>query len=76
MDASNILNVFQILTAIVLITAVLAQAKGSGLGNIFGGGGGGADTFRTRRGVERILFRGTIVLMTLFIVLSIAAVRV
>ncbi len=75
MDASNILNVFQILTAIVLITAVLAQAKGSGLGNIFGGGGG-ADTFRTRRGVERILFRGTIVLMTLFIVLSIAAVRV
>ena len=65
---------FQILTALVLIVAVLMQAKGAGLGNIFGGSSGG-DTFRTRRGVERLLFRGTIALMTLFIILSIAAVR-
>lgn len=74
MDTSNVLNVFQILVAIVLIIAVLMQAKGAGLGNIFGGGGG-SDTFRTRRGIERLLFRGTIALMTLFILLSIAAVR-
>ena len=41
-------------------------------GNIFGGGG---ETYRTRRGVERVLFRTTIVLMAAFVVLSIAAVR-
>ncbi len=75
MDAAAILNVFQILTALLLITVVLLQAKGVGLGNIFGGGGGG-ETYRTRRGIERLLFRGTIVLMGLFIALSIAAVRV
>lgn len=75
MDTSAVLNLFQILTAIVLIIMVLMQAKGAGLGNIFGGGGGGSDTFRTRRGIERLLFRGTIALMTVFILLSIAAVR-
>ena len=74
MDTSNVLNIFQILIALVLIGAVLMQAKGAGLGNIFGGGG--AESYRTRRGVERLLFRGTILLMASFIAISIAAVRV
>ena len=51
---------------------VLLQAKGQGLGNIFGGGG---ETYLTRRGVERVLFRTTIALITAFVALSIAAVR-
>ena len=75
MDASDFGNLFQILIALVLIAIVLMQAKGSGLGNIFGGSGG-SDSYRTRRGIERILFRGTIVLMIVFIALSITAVRV
>ena len=57
----------------MVITAVILQAKGAGLGNIFGGAGG--DTYRTRRGLEKTLFRGTIVLMLVFVGLSIAAVR-
>lgn len=73
MDASDILNIFQVLMALTIIGIVLLQAKGQGLGNIFGGGG---ETYRTRRGVERVLFRGTIVLMAAFVGLSIAAVRV
>ncbi|HJN93751.1 MAG TPA: preprotein translocase subunit SecG [Dehalococcoidia bacterium] len=73
MDASDVLNVFQVIMALAIIGIVLLQAKGQGLGNIFGGGG---ETYRTRRGVERVLFRGTIVLMTAFVGLSIAAVRV
>jgi protein translocase SecG subunit len=76
MNVVNTVNVLQILIALVLIGVVLMQAKGSGLGNIFGGSGGGSDSYRTRRGLERLLFRGTIVLMTAFIALSIAAVRV
>ena len=74
MDISNILNIFQVLIALAVIAAVILQAKGAGLGNIFGGAGG--DSYRTRRGLERSLFRGTIVLMLVFVGLSIAAVRI
>lgn len=73
MNASNVVNLFQIVVALALIGSVLLQAKGQGLGNIFGGGG---ETYRTRRGVERVLFRGTIALMVTFVILSIAAIRV
>lgn len=73
MSSSEILNVFQIFVALLVIAAVVMQAKGAGLGNIFGGAGG--DGYRTRRGLERTLFRGTIALMLVFVGLSIAAVR-
>ncbi len=73
MSSSEILNVFQIFVALLVIAAVVMQAKGAGLGNIFGGAGG--DGYRTRRGIERTLFRGTIALMLVFVGLSIAAVR-
>ncbi len=73
MSNSDILNIFQILIALAVIAAVVLQAKGAGLGNIFGGAGG--ESYRTRRGLERTLFRGTIVLMLAFVGLSIVAVR-
>ncbi len=71
MDTSDVLNVFQIFLAGLIIGAVLLQARGQGLGNIFGGG----ETFRTRRGLEQTLFRATIVMMVVFVAFSIAAVR-
>jgi protein translocase SecG subunit len=71
---SQVLNVVQILVALTVIGAVILQAKGAGLGNIFGGAG--AESYRTRRGLERSLFRGTIVLMLIFVGLSIAATQV
>ena len=72
MDTSDILNVFQILISVIVIAAVILQAKGAGLGNIFGGAGG--ESYRTRRGLERTLFRGTIALMFVFVGLSLTAV--
>ena len=74
MSTSDILNIIQILISLTVIAAVILQAKGAGLGNIFGGAGG--DSYRTRRGIERSLFRGTIVLMLVFVGLSIAATQV
>ena len=74
MSTADILHVFQILISITVIGAVVLQAKGAGLGNIFGGAGG--DSYRTRRGLERTLFRGTIALMVVFVALSITANRV
>ena len=62
-----------IVIAAVLVVVVLAQVRGGGLSGIFGGGG--ESTFRTRRGLERTLFRFTIVLSVIFIILCILSVR-
>ena len=67
------LNVVQIVLSVALIMAILLQVRGGGLGGIFGQ----ADTvFRTRRGVEKTLFQLTVVLVVLFVVISIVALRV
>jgi protein translocase SecG subunit len=60
-----------IIIAVLLIGAILLQAQGSGLGSTWAGGG---ESFHTRRGVEKIVFRATIVLIVLFLVVSLAAV--
>jgi protein translocase SecG subunit len=57
--------------AIVLITILLMQARGSG-SSLFGEA---TSTFRSRRGVEQLLFRATIVLAIVFIGVAIANVR-
>ena len=67
------LNIAQIILSTALIIAVLLQIKGGGLGGIFGQ----ADSvYRTKRGAEKTLFQLTIVLVVLFLVVSIIALRV
>ena len=66
-------NIAQIVLSVALILAILFQVKGGGLGGIFGQ----ADTvYRTKRGAEKTLFQFTIVLVILFIIISILAVRI
>jgi protein translocase SecG subunit len=62
-----------IIIAVTLVFVVLGQIRGGGLSGIFGGSG--ESTFRTRRGFEKALFRFTIVLIVVFIVLCILSVR-
>lgn len=69
MDVKLILTVIQIIVAVVLIVVILLQQRGEGLGSFFGGGG---EVFRTRRGIENVLFYLTIVLIILLVSLSIA----
>lgn len=64
----------QILLAITIIVLVLFQTKDAGMGNVFGGGDMGVA--RTRRGVEKTLFNATIVIGTLFLLLSLATVKI
>ncbi len=67
------LNVAEIIVSIVLILLFLLQVRGGGLGGIFGS----PDTvYRTKRGVERTLFRLTIVLLVIFISISIVSIRI
>jgi preprotein translocase subunit SecG len=66
-------NIAQIILSVALILAILFQVRSGGLGGIFGQ----PDTvYRTKRGVEKTLFQFTVVLVVLFIVVSILAVRI
>ena len=67
----NYIDVALIITSIALIASVILQSKGAGLGGLTGGDTGGI--FTARRGVEKILFRVTIVLSVVFFVLALAA---
>lgn len=66
---STVLNIAQIVLAGLLTASVLLQARGTGLGAAFGGEG---NIFRTKRGVEKILFYATIVISALFFAVSLA----
>lgn len=59
------------IVAIALIVVLLLQARGSG-SSLFGEA---SSTFRSRRGVEQLLFRFTIVLAVIFVGVAIANVR-
>lgn len=64
----NLITIFQSVFAIGLIVAILLQARGTGLGSLFGGGG---ETYRSKRGVEKILFWTTIGLAIGFLLTSV-----
>lgn len=66
------LNIAMIIVSVALVLAILLQARGGGLGGIFGQPD---SVYRTRRGIERTLFRFTIALVVLFILLAILSVR-
>ena len=70
------IRIVQIILCIAVIIFILLQARGAGLGSAFGGSSAGS-VFKTRRGVERLIFNTTIVFVVLFCLVSIlsAAIR-
>ncbi|MBA2371694.1 MAG: preprotein translocase subunit SecG [Chloroflexi bacterium] len=58
--------------AISVGTAILLQARGTGLSSTFGGE---STAYRSRRGLERTLFRLTIVLIVVFVIVSLVGAR-
>ncbi len=63
MNTEIILNISQIILAILLMITIMIQSKGTGLGAAFGGGG---NVYRTKRGAEKKLFQLTIIFAILF----------
>jgi preprotein translocase subunit SecG len=59
-------NIALIILSIALVAAILLQARGGGLGSMFGGEGMGAGQYKTRRGLEKTLFQVTIGLTVAF----------
>jgi protein translocase SecG subunit len=68
---SLVFNIAQIVLGALLMTTVLLQQKGSGLGSAFGSEG---NIYQTRRGAEKFIFRSTIVLAIVFFGLAIARI--
>lgn len=68
----NALAVIEIIVSGILIAVILMQSRGVGFGGAFGTQGA---VFRTRRGIERYLFRGTVVLAAIFIAVSLLSAR-
>jgi len=65
----NYLDIAIIAVSVLLMTCILLQSRGTGLGNTFGGEG---NIYRTKRGLEKTLFRGTIGLSVIFFGLALA----
>jgi len=61
------LAIGQMLVAVALVSVILLQVHGGGLGGIFGQPD---SVYRTRRGIEKTLFRLTIALAIFFVVLA------
>ncbi len=61
----NLLLVAQIITGILLIGAILIQTRGTGFGR------GSSHASFTRRGLEKLVFRLTFVLVAIFVIVSI-----
>ena len=63
------LLISQLIVSALLVTAILLQQKGTGLGAAFGGG---SEIYSTKRGAEKVLHNSTIVLSIIFCGLGLA----
>jgi preprotein translocase subunit SecG len=68
----DVLQVAQIVIAIAVSSSILLQARGTGLSSTFGGE---STAYRSRRGLERTLFRLTVVLIVVYVIISILGAR-
>ena len=64
MNTPLILNIVTIATGVLMVAAILLQARGASLGAGFGSSG---ELFTTRRGTDKSLFEATIVLAVIFV---------
>lgn len=66
----NPLVIVQTILAAALIGTILLQNRGAGLGSAWGGSG---ELYTTRRGVEKFMFRFTILIAIVFVLVSLAS---
>ncbi len=69
------IRIVLIILCVGVIFFILLQARGAGLGSAFGGSSAGS-VFKTRRGVERLVFNLTITFVVLFGVVSLISLLI
>ncbi|MBN1915847.1 preprotein translocase subunit SecG [Candidatus Dojkabacteria bacterium] len=70
MDLTKTLSIVEIVVGILLVVVILLQQRGSGLGTMFGGGGG--EVYRSKRGIEKFLYSATIILAVMLVAIAVA----
>ena len=60
-------QIVQIIISVALVVSILLQARGAGLGSVFGGTG---TVFKTRRGIDKMLFWLTVGFAVTFCLVS------
>lgn len=63
----------QIILSVLLVVLVVLQTQASGAGSMFGND---TSVYRTRRGLEKTFYQATIVVGTIFIIVSILSVLI
>jgi len=66
----DFLTIGIVISSLIVIGLVLIQQRESGVGGVFGGGESGG-FYQRRRGMERMVFIGTIAFAVIFATLSI-----
>jgi protein translocase SecG subunit len=69
----NIFSIIQIVVSVLLVVVIIMQSRGTQGGAAFGSYG---ETYRSKKGLERLLFYSTIVLAALFASISILAILI
>jgi preprotein translocase subunit SecG len=64
------IQIVEIILSVAVIFFILLQVRGAGLGSAFGGTSAGS-VFKTRRGVERLVFNMTIIFVVLFSLIAV-----
>ena len=64
------IQIVEIILSVAVIFFILLQVRGAGLGSAFGGTSAGS-VFKTRRGVERLVFNMTIIFVVLFALIAV-----
>ncbi|MHB8312503.1 MAG: preprotein translocase subunit SecG [Candidatus Dormibacteria bacterium] len=73
----TLITSLEVILAILLVITILLQTpKSSGLGGTIGGGTDMGGGYRTRRGLEKVLFRTSIWLTVAFALVAIVQIRV
>ena len=68
----SLLPYIQVLLSVVLIAIILIQRTGAQVGGAFGGSDNLSSAYHTRRGLEKWLFIGTIIVAILFAISALA----
>jgi preprotein translocase subunit SecG len=61
----NIFNIITIISVCIMAITILLQSQGTGLGASFGGEG---NSYRSKRGAEKLIFNTTIVAAVAFVI--------
>lgn len=68
----DLVQLSQIVISVAVGASILLQARGTGLSSTFGGE---STAYRSRRGLERTLFRLTIVLVLVYVTMAMLGAR-